>query len=70
MNKSGIDHVEYFIRDHNDIDEFLYEYGSKLNSQNSQKVKITHKLVFRQNRLRFHRRNRKISPMEKKRKQI
>jgi hypothetical protein len=37
MKKTGIDHIEYFIRDNNDLDDFLFEQNSK-QKKNSEKV--------------------------------
>ncbi len=39
MKKTGIDHIEYFIRDNNDLDDFLFEQNSK-QKKNSEKVQL------------------------------
>ena len=41
MKRSGIDQIEYIIRDYSNIDEFLYEQN-KQKQGNSQKVKYNY----------------------------
>ena len=41
MKRSGIDQIEYIIRDYSNIDEFLYEQN-KQQQGNSQKVKYNY----------------------------
>ena len=41
INKSGVDHIEYFIRDYSNIDEFLFENNSKQIHSNYQKVYLS-----------------------------